>query len=128
MNLASILATSSCKKSFKFKILHEYTSDKLLCMQYINTQVPLEYTSPAHPYLSLSPLLSSPLSLSLPLPLPPSLLAAPLQPNEGDYWVSGRTQEEALEGASAKFKVPKDKIKLEQGKTNQRNTLLRVHE
>lgn len=45
----------------------------------------------------------------------PSLPWSPLQPKEGEYWVSGRTEDEALEKASKKFNIPKDKIKLEQG-------------
>lgn len=38
-----------------------------------------------------------------------------LQPNEGEYWVSGRSEEEALEKASKKFQVSKEKIKVKQG-------------
>lgn len=34
--------------------------------------------------------------------------------HDNDYWISGRSEEEALEKASKKFKVPKQKIKLKQ--------------
>ncbi|KAK5642775.1 hypothetical protein RI129_008942 [Pyrocoelia pectoralis] len=34
--------------------------------------------------------------------------------SDNEYWVSGRTEQEALEKASAKFKVPTSKIRLEQ--------------
>ena len=37
------------------------------------------------------------------------------QPKEGEYWVSGRSDEEALEKAAKKFNVAKEKIKLERG-------------
>ena len=37
------------------------------------------------------------------------------QPKEGEYWVSGRTEEEALEKAAKKFNVSKEKVVLSQG-------------
>ena len=38
------------------------------------------------------------------------------QETDGEFWVSGRDHEEALEKAAAKFKVPKDVINLKWGK------------
>eukprot|EP00731_Ephydatia_muelleri_P023901 Em0016g172a len=35
-------------------------------------------------------------------------------PDDGDYWVSGRSEEEALELAAKKFNIPKEKIILKQ--------------
>ena len=38
-----------------------------------------------------------------------------IQENDGHYWVSGRTQAEALEKASKRFSMSPDKIVLKQG-------------
>ena len=34
---------------------------------------------------------------------------------DGQYWITGRTEEEALAKAAEKFKVAPEKIKLQQG-------------
>ena len=44
-----------------------------------------------------------------------SKLSETLQDTNDEYWVSGRTEEEAKKNAAEKFKVTEDKISLRQG-------------
>ena len=39
-----------------------------------------------------------------------------MQEEDGEYWISGRSEEEAREKAVQKFKVSEDKISLKQGR------------